>query len=595
MLFKKILLLIFLSFLLTLSSESFARNIINGKDLSATVYDTLRCGQDVILFVNAPSKSYFEGDKVQLQKLVGGARMVLELDCPSISKISVHGKVNKRVVYTGKLTRENNWILIDIPSQYEQGNSPKYTEPAPQGISYDKRGYMVLYQAPGVVVYGPIRKLLDNWCEDSNNKNFDDYRTISARLMGDFKNKELDPEQVFAPSIEEFLAKNVLPKMIKACPEPPHMVDFHVEHIAYNYNSISKDNFFFVVRDGKLLKLNYGSPTDGEGSFRKTKASPERLSYYQSMQMTPQDREKIRGPILYKDHNIEIYTHKFRVSDPIWPKRRELDLVFDVDPFESEALLKLDYIAPIVFDIARKYDPSFNCKDGIHVYQYHRDEAYYWAEVEYKSYKNTCTKAGDFDERLVGRSRDAREVMDNRTDKYWGGCDAKEPFCDLPGGKYLNAIYRGDWETVENIDSKSASSFSNGSMLKFVTNKYLYDFPNYCRDQLRADVVSKTFSYTTDKIQYETLSGIPAGTVGGDTYSATYVVNPEFAQLMRRVGSHNGSRVEEFGAGYMFHGLAAVMDGVEKIQEKTGCKGDDVKAFEKHLIDFTTRVLDASD
>ena len=78
-----------------------AREIGRYKSLTAYVNDDFRCGDKARITVEAPDPSFFSGDRVPFQRLVGSARAALGFECSKIKSILIGGKAGKRLVYRG--------------------------------------------------------------------------------------------------------------------------------------------------------------------------------------------------------------------------------------------------------------------------------------------------------------------------------------------------------------------------------------------------------------------------------------------------------------------------------------------------------------
>lgn len=113
-----------------------ARQVGSYKSLSAHVADPFQCGRQVKLSIIAPDKSYFKGDRVDFQLLVGSARAALEFECDNIQSILIDGSVNKHTVYRGKSAAKNNWVIADRTSEtiVQQDKAPQAQKIGPKEI-----------------------------------------------------------------------------------------------------------------------------------------------------------------------------------------------------------------------------------------------------------------------------------------------------------------------------------------------------------------------------------------------------------------------------------------------------------------------------
>ncbi len=86
-----------------------AKPLISDGDVS--VEQIGGCDEAVALQVNAPNGDYFAKDVVALQKLLGGARMVLSFQCSGFTSIEVAGMAGGAQVYTGSMAAASGWQL----------------------------------------------------------------------------------------------------------------------------------------------------------------------------------------------------------------------------------------------------------------------------------------------------------------------------------------------------------------------------------------------------------------------------------------------------------------------------------------------------
>lgn len=70
------------------------------------------CARQVHIEIRSPSASYFAGDRLDVQRLAGGARQVLGFNCDVIEKVTFSGKVGGRVVFAGLVEQRDDWRLI---------------------------------------------------------------------------------------------------------------------------------------------------------------------------------------------------------------------------------------------------------------------------------------------------------------------------------------------------------------------------------------------------------------------------------------------------------------------------------------------------
>lgn len=189
-------------------------------------------------------------------------------------------------------------------------------------------------------------------------------------------------------------------------------------------------------------------------------------------------------------------------------------------------------------------------------------------------------------------------------------------FCDLPGGRYLNAVYRGDLDAIRQMDylyAQSVNEFVGTAMpagesnnpinqifgallnveeiqlLKDAANKYLYSYAAWGESCLDPGAQARTFIHVEPVIVETDEWGVTT-TSGGERYEATYTLNPEFFELRDRVGSYYGARNSDDVRN--LPEKAQVYIGIVQMKNAYGCRSDEVKQFERQLRELTARVLD---
>lgn len=189
-------------------------------------------------------------------------------------------------------------------------------------------------------------------------------------------------------------------------------------------------------------------------------------------------------------------------------------------------------------------------------------------------------------------------------------------FCELPGGRYLNAVYRGDLNAIRQMDHLYAQSvnryvgtampqgesnnpinqvfggFLNApeiQLLEDAANKYLYSYAAWGESCLDPGAQARTFVHV-EPVVVETDEWGVTTTSGGERYEATYTVNPEFFGLRDRVGSYRGARNSDDVRN--LPEKSQVYAGIVGMKRSYGCRSTEVKEFERQLRELTARVLD---
>lgn len=191
-----------------------------------------------------------------------------------------------------------------------------------------------------------------------------------------------------------------------------------------------------------------------------------------------------------------------------------------------------------------------------------------------------------------------------------------EVFCDLPGGRYLNAIYNGRIDDVRQMDFlfeqsqralvaqqndegilqaialgpvRAALRAGNSQLLRRTANKYMHSYAAWGEECFDSGATEKTFEYTTPTVietdQYGTT------TTGGITFSAKYTVNPEFFVLRDQLGDSDGAQRSDSPA--LLPEQALVFRGVVEMKNSYQCRSAEVKQFEAQLRALTAAVIDS--
>lgn len=189
------------------------------------------------------------------------------------------------------------------------------------------------------------------------------------------------------------------------------------------------------------------------------------------------------------------------------------------------------------------------------------------------------------------------------------------PFCALPGGRYLNAIYRGDLESIRQMDHlylESLQSFLGGRipteaaqgpfaglfgavlkaepvhLLRDAANKYLYSYAAWGEACLDAGAQPYTFVHVEPVVIETDMDGVTTRS-GGERYEATYTLNPEFFALRDRIGSAFGAADSDNP--WNRPAKSQVFLGIVEMKRALGCRSEEVKQFERQLLSMTNKIL----
>lgn len=86
----------------------------NFQNLQAFAPSHSTCGPIYKVIARAPDEAPFAGDKVDLQRFLGGLRAMLSFECAQAKKIVISGQVGNREVYRGTAAAADGWALVDV-------------------------------------------------------------------------------------------------------------------------------------------------------------------------------------------------------------------------------------------------------------------------------------------------------------------------------------------------------------------------------------------------------------------------------------------------------------------------------------------------
>lgn len=293
------------------------------------------------------------------------------------------------------------------------------------------------------------------------------------------------------------------------------------------------------------------------------------------------------GVLLYDDKGIKIYGREF-IPDRKIKKRIMIGykIVYAMSHEEAGKVINdrwlLDNLYPVVVAHSLMVVTPVNVKATVSYYK--EGESEYREYYVYNFYNRKYVEVVKY---YQGRKLQAETEVQERN--WLGGCLDDGPFCDLPFGKYYNAIYRNDVKTIKELDRHSTFG---GSWIILLANKYMYQYRYWKGVRMRPNAIEKTFSCTTPTYQYTNLYGMDMGTAGGFEFHATYCVNHEFGAILDEVGSHLGDSAVAF-VSPQDNNLRILAKGVGRFQENYKYDSPEVRQFETNLISITEQFLEA--
>jgi hypothetical protein len=319
---------------------------------------------------------------------------------------------------------------------------------------------------------------------------------------------------------------------------------------------------------------------------------------------------------------------------------------FRWDPFSQKMVvqnyIKSIYDNKIVFDSVNKenirkfvYDATLSQVHGVPIFasttdKYEKDICVEW---QGQISSDSCTKIEKRGkvknpQYLTSSEKTAIELFKKVSPQNttWKGLSGETgrcpdgPFCELPGGDYLNAIFRGDFPKIREIDNNAfkglrslikkvtfgddkfysfLTALSNGaneSLLPLVVDEYMYTYQQWAKDHcLDADavVVEKNEyvpGYSVKEV-YSSGAEIEISRTEGYMLHATYVINPEFWQTCQRFcGVQDSKTYRSFLDSAVNRENAMIGKlymGLKSLKNNYDCRSREVQIFEKNLIELS--------
>lgn len=327
--------------------------------------------------------------------------------------------------------------------------------------------------------------------------------------------------------------------------------------------------------------------------------------------------EQSRTPV-YEDARIKLFPRREN-----WCLRVELDAVYRAEHETRDSAFAGSYVkflSGIVWDLVNDH-----CGKPLvlGIDNYREGESERWDSMSFLLERPNKSGFEPVNEKYVELSGHflgarAKEHRANLNANHLGKPCVDGPFCELDGGRYLNAIYRGDVATVREIDRQHATELAamidktgtafgiqannpisnlfkeqiaSSSFVEDVTNKYMYAYAAWGRQCYKPGAEDKTFRYTTPVVIETDPWGVTTRS-GGEVYEATYTTNPEFFELRDRLGSHGGAQNSDSPT--IMKTKRLVYKGLVAMKDHYACHGAKVTQFEHNLRQIAVAQLNGS-
>ena len=190
-------------------------------------------------------------------------------------------------------------------------------------------------------------------------------------------------------------------------------------------------------------------------------------------------------------------------------------------------------------------------------------------------------------------------------------------FLSLPGGKYLNAIYQGDFQAQNDIAWDYLLKIKNGDQNDLIMGMFVSSFGaafNVAKEDMtvleeiivhylamtsdrkpecfRPGAIRKTYTYNNPKIVYEDGTIIPASRI-----EAIYRYNKEFGPICDALCERQGT-LKMVAQGVNFKrtklDVLELYDGVNELVKNYSCTSPEVLQFEANLIELLKHEMEQS-
>jgi hypothetical protein len=73
-----------------------------------------RSSQQAALEIRSSSAHVFDGDRIELQRLIGQVRAVISIECPEIRRMTAKGTVSNQLYFAGATDKSWGWKIIGL-------------------------------------------------------------------------------------------------------------------------------------------------------------------------------------------------------------------------------------------------------------------------------------------------------------------------------------------------------------------------------------------------------------------------------------------------------------------------------------------------
>ena len=311
-------------FCFSFCSSAGARQISQYHPYKAFISDDYKCSEIAKITVTAPDERNFQGDVIDLRRLVGPVRGMLTRDCQKLKQIDVMGTVNGKEVYHGRLMASKRWIFFKVPTQ----------TPGKKGIRFDENDEIVIYQDKKLTLKGPPMNAVSSWCGAGSGTN---RSPLYVRVF--YTVDHLERDTLFAPGYADFVQKNVVPLVKDYCGRVPPIIQLNMMDSIKKYQNF--DSLTFKMMNGKAVGNSYTPPSP----YVSKQLDPEKLeAFIWRMAKAQNDTERLQAQIrkerIEPNHPIKSgQLRRFRKmsshTDLYWQCAKEMNIYIQTSRADS--------------------------------------------------------------------------------------------------------------------------------------------------------------------------------------------------------------------------------------------------------------------
>ncbi|MCR9279339.1 MAG: hypothetical protein NXH85_15385 [Pseudomonadaceae bacterium] len=310
---------------------------------------------------------------------------------------------------------------------------------------------------------------------------------------------------------------------------------------------------------------------------------------------------------LFESDKLTLYP-----GNETWCSNRRIDAYYTVASEDRNQAFGGNY-ATAIAERARQVVNEY-CGDAItaSVSSYREGDDTPWDSMSFQFRPIQASAFGNDDGylELLGQnlSERAKAHLAYLNANHLGPACTDAPFCELPGGRYLNAIYQGRGDLVREMDQlvrAEINAMLKGQMAQLnmtenpitqmfsgmieqddgfivgAANKYMYSYAAWGTQCFKSGAKTRTFVHTTPPTETINFDG-STDYEPGQTFEADYTVNPEFFTLLERIGSHYGA--PDSDSPLLNKAQRLVLQGLVRMKDDYGCSSPEVARFERNLI-----------